>query len=304
MTDTLRLLYPEWQGGWPTNIAPCAENKLETQEVQLGYNLGSQIVNLIVPPTNGPNDCTAEVKISTEYSEKALAIENHIYAYQTIKNQLTNAMSILKEKDPKRVIVIGGECSVSVAPFKYMIDKYGPDNVAMIWIDAHPDLILPGNGEENRQGFHEMPIPHIMGLKGCDENIMKILPANGNLKPSNHLYVGLHIIGDIETNRIKEFNLQKMSPEDFRSNPEKLNEWIKKTGCSKVVVHLDLDVLEPSDLFCAVGKEPNGMYIKEVIDCVNRISSSADVVAFTIAEHMPLIQMRMQKMFNQFSIFK
>lgn len=223
---------------------------------------------------------------------------------QTIKKHLSSALSILKEKDPQRVIVIGGECSVSLAPFKYMINKYGSDNVAMIWIDAHPDLTLPGDPGENAIAFHEMPVSHILNLKGCDEGIMKMMPENGNLKLKNHLYLGLRASSEAAANRIKEFNLEKLTPEEFRAHPNKLNEFIKKSGCSKVIVHLDLDVLEPSDLYCAVGKDANGMLVKELVDSMNRISSSAEVVALTIAEHMPLIQIKMREMFNEFSIFK
>lgn len=147
------------------------------------------------------------------------------------------------KKNPQRVIVIGGECSVSLAPFKYMINKYGSDNVAMIWIDAHPDLTLPGDPGENAIAFHEMPVSHILNLKGCDSEIMKMMPNNGNLKMKNHLYLGLRAYSETAGNRVKELNLEKLSPDEFRSNPEKLNEFIKKSGCSKVVVHLDLDVL-------------------------------------------------------------
>ena len=74
--------------------------------------------------------------------------------------------------------------------------------------------------------------------------------------------------------------------------------------CKKFLVHLDLDVLDPEDLYCAVAHDPNGMLVKEVIDAMNRISSIVDVVAFTIAEAMPQVQMRMKNMFKNFSIFK
>lgn len=304
MTRTLRLVFPEWQGGWPQNITRSLKNQFSVKDTQLGYHLGSQILNLVVPQSNDPKDATAEVSISKEHNEAALAIEDHIYAKRTIMKQLQSAISILNDKNPERVIVIGGECAVSVAPFKYMINKYGADDVAMIWIDAHPDLIVPGDGTESRQGFHEMPISHIMGLKGTDKDILNILPQKGNLKPQNLLYVGLRVIGDIETKRMNELKLQKLSPEEFRASPQKLNEFIQKTKCKKVVVHLDLDVLDPEELFCAVGRVPNGMYIKEIVDCLNRIGNESQIVALAIAEHMPQIQMKLQNMFREFSLFK
>ena len=89
-----------------------------------GYRLGSYIVNLLVPPTNGRNNSTAEIPISSEYNEKDLAIENHIFARQAIINHISIAMSILNEKNPSRTIVIGGECGISVAPFTTFASRY------------------------------------------------------------------------------------------------------------------------------------------------------------------------------------
>lgn len=44
----------------------------------------------------------------------------------------------------------------------------------------------------------------------------------------------------------------------------------------------------------------NGMLAKEIIDAINRISNNVEIVAFTIAEAMPQIQMKMKKMFSEF----
>lgn len=39
----------------------------------------------------------------------------------------------------ERVLTIGGDCSVSVAPFAWLANKYGED-LAVVWIDSHPDV--------------------------------------------------------------------------------------------------------------------------------------------------------------------
>lgn len=170
----------------------------------------------------------------------------------------------------------------------------------MIWFDAHPDITIPEDIEDGR-GFSEMPVSHIMGLKGCDPEILK---WERKFKPSNFFHVGLRVLNEIQTKRIKELNLQNISCEEFRTNPKKLEELIKQTKCSKFVVHLDLDVLDPEDLYCAVAHDPNGMSVKEIIEAMNGISKNSEIVAFTIAEAMPQVQMRMKNMFKEFSIFK
>ena len=42
-----------------------------------------------------------------------------------------------------RISTLGGECSATMAPFSYLINKYG-DDMAILWIDSHPDM---GTGE-------------------------------------------------------------------------------------------------------------------------------------------------------------
>lgn len=270
----------------------------------LGYYLGSHIANLIVPPTNGPKDCTAEVPITQEFDGETFGIENHIYRRQDIIKDNQNALSILKEKNPERVIVIGGTCAVSLTPFKYMIEKYGSDNVGMIWFDAHPDILVPDDLNDIDRGFSEMPVSHIMGLKGCDPEIMKIFDGKGNLNPSKFTYVGLRWLQPVHELKIKELNLHNITVEDCRKNPEKIEDWIKQSKCSKFVVHLDLDVLEPSDLFCAACADPNGILVKEFVDAINRINNNAEIIAFTIAETMPKMEMRMKNMLKEVSLFK
>lgn len=200
---------------------------------------------------------TAEVPVLEEYNEKFLTIENHIYARQAIIQHIQSALSILEKENPSRIIVIGGECAVSLAPFKYMIEKYGSDNIGMIWFDAHPDITVPDDLQECDRGFSEMPVSHIMGLKGCDPEIMKFFSEKGNLKPSNFAHIGLRVLNQTQEQRIKDLNLRGFKPEEFRSNPEKLDEWIKQTKCKKFLVHLDLDVLDPEDLYCSVAHYPN-----------------------------------------------
>lgn len=50
-------------------------------------------------------------------------------------------------------------------------------------------------------------------------------------------------------------------------------EWLKSTGASKVVIHFDLDVIDPADMIAGVGVEPDGMKTEEVVRVINDIAS-------------------------------
>ncbi|SQC36362.1 arginase [Helicobacter fennelliae] len=60
-----------------------------------------------------------------------------------LQKQTKSALQILRDKNPDRILTLGGECATSIAPFSYLADKYKGDCVALIWLDAHPDLGLP-----------------------------------------------------------------------------------------------------------------------------------------------------------------
>lgn len=73
-----------------------------------------------------------------------------IFAEDILLTQQAAAREILKTKQPRRIITIGGDCSISQVPFDYLHEQY-PDNAAILWIDAHPDIMTPKDFD------HEQP---------------------------------------------------------------------------------------------------------------------------------------------------
>jgi hypothetical protein len=61
-----------------------------------------------------------------------------IEAKAVVLQQLRSALAIIQEHQPARITTVGGECSVSMAPFSYLINKHG-DDLVILWIDSHPD---------------------------------------------------------------------------------------------------------------------------------------------------------------------
>ena len=51
---------------------------------------------------------------------------------------------MIERENPDKIITIGGNCIVSLAPFDYLHGKYG--DTGIIWLDAHPDVSTPQDG--------------------------------------------------------------------------------------------------------------------------------------------------------------
>ena len=105
--------------------------------------------------------------------------------------------------------------------------------------------------------------------------------------------------------RQKELGIKGLSPEEVAADSSLILEWLKRTGWSdKVVIHFDMDVIDPADMIAGVGVEPNGMKINEVVRVINDIASEYDLVGLTVAEPMPRIAIKLRNMLSQLPLLK
>ena len=100
MSKTLRLVFPQWQGGNNPN-----------------YLFGSELLRHIVPQSNKAE--TIQITVD-ENTSKELLLENGVIGGNSLLKQLSEASKVLTEKQPEKVITLGGDCSISQAPFDYL----------------------------------------------------------------------------------------------------------------------------------------------------------------------------------------
>lgn len=287
-TSTIRLIYPQWQGGNVASILP----ELTPEDASRGYILGADLLNFLAPETKNK---ILTVPVSDDINRVE---ENGILDYKEILKQTKEALKLIEKENPDKIVTLGGECSVSVVPFTYLAQKYDND-IAIIWIDAHPDITLPEDKTYN--GYHAMAVTAIMG-KG-DKKIISQLPAK--IPADKILFVGLR---DWEREQIKarqaEYGIKHLSSEDVSADSSKILEWIKSTGAKHVVIHFDMDVLDPNEIIAAVGVVPDGMKIGEVTRVINDIAKEYDVVGLTVAEPMPRTAIKLRNMLRQLPLIK
>ena len=244
-------------------------------------------------PNSG--QATFTVPVATDMLERK--VTDGVMDKEVIIAQTRAALDILRIQSPDRIVTLGGECSASVVPFTYLADKYEGD-VAMVWIDAHPDLTLPG---DVYAGYHAMAAAACMGMG--DRQILAELPTR--IDPSNVLFVGLR---DWERDEVRErqvkYGIKHLAPEDVRENSDAIRAWLESCGASKVLIHFDMDALDPAEIVTAVAAVPNGMKMAEVVRVINDIAQEKDLAGLTIAEPMPRTAIRIQEMLDSLPLLK
>ena len=128
----LRLVWPQWQGAGTGSVRSLAP-EFPFDIARRGYSVGTKVLQAVL--------------------------------------QLGGALGDHPGAQPARITTVGGECSVSMAPFSYLINKHGAD-LAILWIDSHPDM---GTGESAYPGFHAMVVSALTGHG--DQELLEILPA-------------------------------------------------------------------------------------------------------------------------------
>lgn len=276
---TIRLIYPQWQGG---DIAHWFKD-MPKEEISKGYFLGAKILELL---THNTPYQTLEVPVTREFKRE---VRDGVLDKKDILEQTKAAMNLIRESKPDRILTLGGECSVSVAPFSYLAEKYR-DDVAMLYIDAHPDIRLPN---DEYKAYHAMAVTHLLGLG--DKDILKVLPAS--LESQNVLLVGLHSEeAKFYAKRQKKLGLKSLKAKEASS--KKVLQWLQSTKASKVIIHLDLDVLDSNEIYVAVGNSGK-LKMKQVAQIIESVSAHYEIVGFSIAELMPKELIRLQKLLSK-----
>ena len=279
---TIRLLYPDHVSGG-----------LDT------YYFGADLLQYILP--QNPNQPVVKVDIIPPNS-KEKAVTNGIYAEKEVLLGIRDAQEKISKENPDRIITIGGNCMVSLAPFDYLHGKY--KKVGIIWIDAHPDVSTLNDGYPNA---HAMVLGSLLGY-GAAQLTREI--KNSLFKSDEIFYIGLQPLHDYQEKYLDDMGVKyKVQDKTFVTSSE-INDFIGRFD--HILIHFDIDVLDEhffhSTYFAnseLVGDGAGGgkMTIERLSEVLRLITENTDVVGFTIAEYLPFDEHRLHKMFAEINLF-
>jgi arginase len=228
--------------------------------------------------------------------DTGLELADGIEAKQVILTQLAQALEVIREHDPARIVTLGGECAVSVAPFAELAHRYG-DDLAIVWIDSNPDIGTPAS---QYPGFHAMAVAALTGHG--DPQVQELLPAT--VAPDRVALVGLHAWANDDIANVAQWGIRLFSPDDLRATTQPVLDWLAGTGCSRVAIHFDVDTIDSNELVLGLGAEPGGLTSAQVRRIVDDLDAVADVVGLTVAEFIPRQVMHLQQLLAAFPLLR
>lgn len=265
----LRLNIPLWQGG---------DNP--------GYRTGGQVLAAIAPKPLGPVE-TIEIPEVTSCERPT---SKGIKSRDALLSVLKQTKDVIAKHDPQAIVTLGGDCLVNLAPVSYLNQAY-EDDLAIIWIDAHPDIMTP----KEFSNAHAHILAILMGQG--DPDFVATVPVQ--VKPENVLYVGLTEPTDYENKFIDQNRIRRLSPEKLKEGSAPVVDWLRDRKLRHVAIHFDLDVLDPALYDFLLFRNPSvpphafdnvakgRMTMEQILTILADVSSVSSVVGLAITEYLP-----------------
>ncbi|MEO7349374.1 MAG: arginase family protein [Terrimesophilobacter sp.] len=197
---------------------------------------------------------------------------SRLSAIQTVRDRIADALTRLSGT----VVTIGGDCGVELSPVSHAHSRH-PGDLALIWIDAHPDANSPETSPSG--AFHGMVTRSMMG-----EGFASL--ALDNPLPSTHIiFAGTRALDEGEAQWISDQGIRMLPPAEL--NAESLVTAIRATGASAVYLHVDLDVLDPAEFTSLDYPEPFGVSLATLVETIKAVVSEFNLAGAGICEFAP-----------------
>ena len=163
----------------------------------------------------------------------------------------------------KRVVMIGGEHTISIGAVKAFKEKY--PNISVLQMDAHADL---------RDSYQENKFSHACVMRRIGEL-------------SHFVGVGIRNMSEEEHEFVQKSKVDVFFAQDMRNSYRWKEEIINKLG-SDVYLTFDLDVLDPSIMPSVGTPEPGGLLWYETLDFIKELVGKKNLVGFDVVELCPI----------------
>ncbi|GAB3600852.1 arginase family protein [Microbacterium tumbae] len=242
------LVVPQWQG------SPAARAMLLTD--------GATAIS-----GDLPRAVTTVLDVPLEAGESLGTGVHRLSALKRVREQLHDQID-------EGVVVIGGDCSVTVAALDAL--PGGTADLAVLWCDAHPDLHVPETSPSG--AFSGMALRAVLGEGEPQLALAPGIPAE------RVVVVGARAVDATEEAPLSALTSLRA---DALGDPGAIADAIASTGASRVWVHIDVDVLDPSEIVGVSDPAPFGATTAQLTAALRALRDRVPLAGATIAGFAP-----------------
>lgn len=219
-----------------------------------------------------PASTTTVIDIPLGAGESLGSGVSRLSAIQTVRDRMAEALVGLEGT----IVTIGGDCGIELAPIDHAHFAH-PDDLALVWIDAHPDAHTPESSPSG--AFHGMVLRSL-----CGEGFPSLVP-DSPLPASKVILAGARSLDEPEARWLADQDIRMLPPADL--TPDALIHAIRATGASAVYLHIDLDVLDPAEFSSLAFPEPFGVTLTTLLESIRAVVSHFTLAGAGICEFAP-----------------
>ncbi|WP_295827605.1 arginase family protein [uncultured Microbacterium sp.] len=171
-------------------------------------------------------------------------------------------------------VVVGGDGGVALGA----VSAIAGDDLAVVWIDAHPDLNTP---ESSPSGAFTGMV--LRAIAGEGEALVRLEPG---IAPSRLVLVATRAWDPEEEAFVAAHGITVVRADEL-SSPEALADAVAATGARRTHVHIDLDALDPADIAGVAQTVPFGARTADVVASVRRLRERLPMAGATLTEFSP-----------------
>jgi arginase len=172
-------------------------------------------------------------------------------------------------------IVLSGNCNTAVGT----ISGCGCQNTGVVWFDAHGESTTP---DTTRSGFLDgMGISILTGQ--CWTRLAGTIPGFDPVPGGHILLVGARDIEPDEVTLLDRAGVTRVSGTEHLGSL--LASWAHQVD--GVYLHIDLDVLDPTEAIANQWAPPGGLTVESVKEAVRTIQAHTQIKALGIAAYDP-----------------
>lgn len=268
-STTLRLNVPQWQGG-----------------DEPAYRFGADLLRWLAPNHDGPEVTVVVPEPDGSVSE----IDRGIKSRAALLTQARAARAAIERHAPHRIVTLGGDCLVDLAPMAYLNRKYR-GTLGVLWIDAHPDVMSAAEFSH----AHAHVLAMLMG-RGDDAFTAEV-PEK--LAAARVMIAGMNAWTDVEGKILKQLGVWHTPAAALADDSQPILDWIEMEGIMHLAVHFDLDVLDPAHFSPLLFHKPGvsehtfdgiaqgTMKLEQAVRLLQDAGAAADMVGLAITELLP-----------------